>query len=233
MKAVLDAMVRLILTISRHPAAAFLAAFFIASIMSLWYFASNIEAVLHRFPTSVEQRARFERTITAQELIERELEVVRRELNADRLLISQFHNGSSDIVGSPFVFSSITYSALAPGVVLDARTPSSVPLAAYSYLLRAMWRDRDNPVCVQSRTEQVEPPALRARLESRGVSMIYVCPVVDRAGNPMGMISAEYMRAETRRPPSERIMAVIKESGKRVESYLAAIAPSPLNSRNR
>jgi len=221
MQGIIRGLKALLPVIAQHPAATAMLTFCASLVLFVYGVSGNLDTLLRRFPSLHEEHELFDRVVVANGLVEAELERITTDMRADRTLVMQFHNGKQDLSGLPFTFAEITFGATSPGVVVDLRFLGPVPMSAYGPLLRAIWADPSRPVCIRRNIEDLGSPLLRARLEARGAKEVYVCPIVNLIGAPIGLITTEYLRLDTPRPSQEIIKQTLSESSNRIAGYLA------------
>lgn len=115
-------------------------------------------------------------------------ESVRKETNASRCRIYEFHNGSESLAGVPFLKVSNTYEVTAPGVSSEMSRLQAIPISVIQRWLPDLVSGR----CVRQPTESAEG-ALRQNMEAQGIRDSLTCPVfAPYRAEPVGYVSLNY-----------------------------------------
>jgi hypothetical protein len=193
------------------------------AVIVTWSARGNIATFLERNPTAAQEKDRFDQSIVADAQINGALEDIRKKINADRVLIRQFHNSKTDLTGLPFASVSTTYYAYAPGVTLAPGSFNPFPLSSINELLAAMFKPNLPPQCARLEAQDISDPAYRKLLEANGVMIWYNCPIMNLRGQPVGFILASYMTINKTRPSDEEIETILSNAGERVVGYLDGV----------
>ena len=161
--------------------------------------------------TPQEEAARFERQLESSDLVNKAIENLRVELNADNVIIKQFHNGRHDLTGIPFTEASTTFISTEEGHDLAREEP--IPTMNKS--LRLVWKTIDSPQCVT-----LNAPvdiSTRSYFYTHKVNTAVICPLVNLLNYPIGVIVVGFSEGNTNTE-----IAVTRTSliGKRVTGYL-------------
>ena len=212
----------LIVTVRRNILSSILTTFMILLIIITYSARENIATFLERNPSPETERVRFGHAIVADGQINEALESVRVKLNADRVLIRQFHNSKADLTGLPFSSISTTYGAFAPGVTLSATSYQPMPLSVLNDQLAMMWpTDGSAPHCVKLSKESVKDISYRKYWDENGIAVAYSCPLINLRGQPVGMIGAGYLTEEKKRPMTDQQMfELLSRTGEKSVGYL-------------
>jgi hypothetical protein len=194
--------------------------FMLIAVIVVWSARGNIATFLERNPTAAQEKDRFDQSIVADAQINETLEHIRATINADRVLIRQFHNSKTDLTGLPFASVSTTYYAFGPGITLTPGSFNPFPLSTVNEVLAQMFQPHTEPQCAMTTTSQIRNSAYQRLLISNGVALFYSCPIMNLRGQPIGFILASYLSAEKKRPKDDAIKAIIGNTGERVVGYL-------------
>ncbi len=216
----------LIITVQRNMLSSFFTTVMIIALICVWSARGNISTFLERNPTPEIEKQRFNESIVADGLIREALDHDRKIINADRVLIRQFHNSKADLTGLPFASISTTYAAMAPGVSLEAAAYGPYPLSTMNEQLKIMWVDGQEPKCVRMDISAVKDTQWKSYWEKNGAKVGYTCPILNLRGQPIGIIGAEYLTAEKNRPTDEIIVDILKKTGEKSAGYLDAVVTS-------
>jgi hypothetical protein len=164
----------------------------------------------------------FENSIRASEQINKALENYRLDLDADRVLVRQFHNGKQDLTGIPFTYVQTTYIAMKPMVILPADSVESKPVSTMVYFLKEMWAgDMRSSQCVALRTEEVKDPLYKQYLEQNAVQISIACPLTNLLDYPIGFVAVNYNHSTLPEGMTEEmVMAKTFELAERIGGYL-------------
>lgn len=213
----------LIITVRKNFFHSIMTTLMLLSLIVVWSARGNISTFLERNPSPAQEKLRFDQTILADGQINATLEAIRVEINADRVLIRQFHNSKTDLTGLPFASVSTTYYATGAGIALDPISFSAYPLSSVNEALALMHPQDGRPICAPLATNTVSDPAYRILLETNGVAISYNCPIVNLRGQPVGFIIASYLTDNKKRPADEIIMNTLDTTGVKVVGYLHSV----------
>lgn len=214
----------LIITVRRNALSSAFTTFMLLILIFAWSARDNIATFIERNPSSHQEKQRFDQSVVADSQINATLEDVRKQLNADRILIRQFHNSKADLTGLPFASVSTTYYSLSPGVDLTMESLQSYPLSTVNEQLSRMFQPEQAPQCSIVRPiKDISDPSYRNYLEKNGEVLVYACPLMNLRGQPVGFITVSYLTEEKERPSDEEINIVINRTGERVVGYLTRV----------
>ena len=174
-------------------------------------------------------RTHFENSIKASEQINLALEYYRMELDADRVMVRQFHNGKQDLTGIPFTYVQTTYLAMKPLVSLSPNGLESKPLSGMVGFLRHMWGiNLREPKCLVMNESEVADPIYRLYLKENGIQIVIACPLQNLLNYPIGYVVTNYLAAELPSSITKEI-AVKKneELALRIGGYLKTLENPP------
>lgn len=131
--------------------------------------------------TPEEEAAKFAAQLESSALVNASLERLKTELNAQFVVIHQFHNGRHDLTGIPFTEATATYYTEEPLVIEE-------PLSAMNGTLRQMWKRIDAPKCI--RLNQPLDPSSRKYFTTAGE--LIKCPLINPLNYPIGTITVGF-----------------------------------------
>lgn len=213
----------LIITVRRNLFSSFATTIMIILLIIVWSARGNITTFLERNPSPEMEQKRFDKALVADGLINDALEVDRIKINADRVMIRQFHNSKADLTGLPFASISTTYAAMAPGVTLEPGSMDPAPLSTMNSQLSKMWTGDGNPKCTRMEKIEVKSPQYLEYWEKNGVAIAFSCPLLNLRGQPVGIIGAGYMVSEKKRPTDDKIFEILNKTGEKAVGYLDAV----------
>jgi hypothetical protein len=161
------------------------------------------------------------RTILARQLeadrqIGAELSRTLIDTQSDRIVVRQLHNGRHSLLNVPFLYATATHVRTQAGVSWEPADASPAPLDAFNSILTRMWDDPSRPVCMTASAAEV---GAAARYHERGVTASIHCPVTDLRGQPLGVISAEYVRRADN-PTTAAVINRLNVAAAKVAGYL-------------
>lgn len=223
MNALIVSLQSLIITVRKNFFHSFVTVMMLLAVIVVWSARGNIATFLERYPTAAQEKNRFDQSIIADGQINDSLEIVRTSINADRILIRQFHNSKTDLTGLPFASVSTTYYALAPGVALADGSFNPFPLATVNEQLSKMFHPGETPRCAQITSRQITDPTYSRYLNQNGIVLAYSCPIMNLRGQPVGYIGANYLTTNKQRPSDEEIYRILNSTGQRIVGYLDGV----------
>lgn len=210
-------------TVKKNAWSSILTTILLMVLIITWGVRDNIATFLERNPSAVQEKDRFDRSVQADGQINETLGNIRGEINADRIMIRQFHNSKTDLTGLPFASVSTTYFALSPGVAISDSMMDPYPLSTVNEALRKMFVVNEKPKCATIKTTDVNDPIFSSFLIQDGVNYSYACPLMNLRGQPVGIIWAVYLTSEKIRPEDEKILDTLDDTGMRVVGYLSGV----------
>lgn len=181
----------------------------------------KVETITKHFPTAAQETENFHNTRTANRQITVGLEKTRELIDADRVIVNQFHNGQNDISGVPFMKATMTYVALRQGVAWKEDYSTAAPIQVYADLVDRVWEDTKHPKCIKIKFEEIDNPIYRQRLLDAGTALIFACPMTNLGNVPNGLIIVGYLKDEPEsRPTDELVMANVQALSTKIVGYL-------------
>lgn len=157
--------------------------------ISVYLAVENNKILKHDPDNPAIEQERFKRVVQLNEEIPNKLESLRQELDTDRILVRQFHNGKRGITGIPFMFVQTTYAVSEPGQGLtDQEAWLSYPISTMSRTLNLMFDKNGDPRCVHLDTDDVPDDMYRAYLNRYKVQYFIKCPLLDNDNRVVGFI---------------------------------------------
>jgi hypothetical protein len=195
-------------------------------IILAWSARGNISTWMEQNPSPAQQTERLERSRESDQKIAKALRSRLDSLNADRVLIRQFHTLTENETGLALPYVSTTHVQNAPGVSPPIPQIINMPRAYLVDVTRPMYANPNMPVCVFLLTSEIEDATYRRFLAESGVYEQYVCPISDIDGKPVGFLIASYLTNTKTRPSKEQIFTMLNDTSVRVAGYLReVIAP--------
>lgn len=138
---------------------------------------------------------KIQENITNTCLIEDELEDIRDEFDADRVWISQFHNGGNFYpTGKSIQKFSIFYEVDKPGVSAVSHVFSNIPTSLYPKAFNHMLNDEQKGIYIPDFDDPtVATWGLKGAAESVGTKSSYLVPLFSLDGKYIGVIGIDYV----------------------------------------
>ena len=165
--------------------------------------------------TPDQEAARFETQLTNSDIINTAIEKLRLDLNADNVVIRQFHNGKHDLTGIPFTGISTTF-------YVDPRDDDGhevlpdEPISAMNKSLRQVWQRIDKPEC--SVLYSPVDISTRRYFKAHNLNRTVVCPLVNLLNYPIGILVVGFSDSST--VSDETSITQTSFIAKRVTGYL-------------
>lgn len=213
----------LIITVRRNAVSSAFTTMMLLILIFAWSARDNITAFIERNPSAKQESVRFDESVVIDTQVNEALNDVRTNINADRVLVRQFHNGRTDLTGLPFASVATTYFSLGPGITITEESFGSFPLSTINDVLVRMFVKGQPPKCGSLTIDEVSNPIFARYLRSNGVEMLYFCPLMNLRSQPVGYIGAGYLTKEKKRPTDDEIQLILNNSGQRIVGYLAQV----------
>lgn len=214
----------LIITVRRNFLSSAFTTVMLLLLIFTWSARDNIATFIERNPSAHQEKQRFDQAIVVDSQVGEALSEIRSQLNADRIVIRQFHNSKTDLTGLPFTSVSTTYYSLAPGVGLTSESLQSFPVSTINEQLRMMFVPNEEPRCSVIRPQgDIRDPTYSKNLRDNGVAIAFSCPLMNLRGQPVGFIAAAYLTQEKPKPDDDKIMLILNNTGQRVVGYLSNV----------
>ena len=202
--------------------------FMIVTLMSVFTIMTHFDQLMRLAgPSPQEEADRFPRTLHIGTVINAELGYARQQINADRLLVSEYHNNTHDLTGLPFT-SIQTIAIQTKGSAYNFDNPhtgESRSLFEYTDLLNLMWKPNQNPQCARLDTQAIPEGDWKDRLVSHGVQVTFNCPMYNPHHYPIGHITASYVWGDKQedRPTDAIILAKLRDTAGKIQDKLISI----------
>lgn len=223
MNAIIISLQSLIITVRKNFFHSFATVGLLLIVIVTWSARGNIASFLEHNPTAAQEKDRFDQSIVADAQINDSLTDIRTKINADRVLIRQFHNSKADLTGFPFASVSTTYYVMAPGITLVDGSFNPFPLSTINEQLALMFQPNQSPKCAKVDPSAIKDATYSKYLSQNGVAVSYACPIMNLRGQPVGYIGAGYLTKEKSRPTDVEIEAILNNTGERVVGYLDGV----------
>lgn len=207
-----DALKSLIESIYTKPLATILAVILICMTYFVYLSHGKIETMII---TPEEEAQKFKQQLETVDLVNSALEKLREDLNADNVLIKQFHNGRHDLTGLPFTEASTTFYS-DPKDVHKSAPAVEEPIASLDKSLRYVWKTIDKPECVIL----YEPVDISTRryFKAHKLDRVAICPLVNLLNYPIGIVTIGFSEGNTM--SDEEIKNKTSSMAKRITGYL-------------
>lgn len=205
-----DAFRQLINSLSNRPVETILALLLLIAVYSGYRSYDALETMII---TPEEEAARFEKQLEGADLVNKAIENLRVELNADNVIIKQFHNGRHDLTGIPFTEASTTFISTKSSDSFIGSKDEPVPTMNRS--LRMVWQRIDRPQCTVIYTPV--DISTRQYFYTYKLNKVVMCPLVNLLNYPIGIIIVGFSESDT-----DDKLAIQRTSSisKRVTGYL-------------
>lgn len=137
---------------------------------------------------------------------------------ADGIAIAQFHNGQYDLTGLPFIKVSVTYY-VGDNIMNEKEVYTTRPLSTMNHIMREMWFDKKQPVCISKEVRDLKDRAYRIRMDAIGIKFLTLCPLTNIRDYPIGYISTGYNSVPTQ-DEVDIILDYQRTLASRVSGYL-------------
>lgn len=180
----------------------------------------------HRIEEQATLQEELRQFVSANKVINQILDsIMLHAPGASRASLSVIHNGVTGMTGSGLLRYDDTNSVAAPGRVAAA-VVTNQPLSDWDDFLPSLLAGQ----CTFRRSSELHGLALRARVESYGVTSLLVCPAADVQGKTVGAIFVMW-DAHDQLPDNKQLQGLL-EAGMRQGAQIAAVldirGPSPL-----
>jgi len=132
------------------------------------------------------------------EIVHFALRELRRLYNADRIYISQFHNGGNFYTGSPMQKFSMTYERCSDGLEKLSERYQSTLVSHFNWYIRKIV---DKEMFFYN-VKDIPDISTRAILSSSGIQSHIACPIYDKDNHVIGYLGMDWVFSEV---PSELI----------------------------
>jgi hypothetical protein len=150
---------------------------------------------LNRKKIELEKRKKeFEHAIETQGIVNKALDSLLVKYDLDRIWLAQFHNGGNYYPGNKSMKKmSVSFESVAPGVSSDIMKMQNLPVSFFSTILQRLNSGQESFV-VDVTTE--EDYALRSFWENRGVTSVYLFPIICIGGVFIGVLGVDFVKRD-------------------------------------
>jgi len=150
---------------------------------------------LSRKNIELEKRKKdFEHTLETQEIVNESLNTLQSKYNLDRIWLAQFHNGGNYYPGNKSMKKmSVAFESVAPGISSDIMKMQNLPVSFFSSALQKLSNGQESFI-VEVDTE--EDYALKAFWENRGITSVYLFPIICIGGGFIGILGVDFVKRE-------------------------------------
>jgi hypothetical protein len=150
---------------------------------------------LNRKKIELENRKKeFEHAIETQGIVNKALDSLLVKYDLDRIWLAQFHNGGNYYPGNKSMKKmSVSFESVAPGISSDIMKMQNLPVSFFSPILQKLNNGQESFV-VDVTTE--EDYALRSFWENRGVTSVYLFPIICIGGAFIGVLGVDFVNRD-------------------------------------
>ena len=154
-----------------------------------------IRYYLNKNKRELEDRKKdFTNTIKSQKIINESLNNIQSKHNLDRIWLAQFHNGGNYYPGNKGMKKmSVSFESTAAGISTDIMKMQNLPVSFFSSILQKL-NEGEESYIVNTDTE--EDVALKSFWSNRGVSSVYIFPIVCIQGGFMGILGIDFVNRD-------------------------------------
>jgi hypothetical protein len=142
-----------------------------------------------------------------------------KSANASRCYVFEFHNGTRNIAGVPWIKMSNTYETVAPGVSAELKNLQSINVREITSWLPSFI----NNECIHQEISKADP-VLYELLVSQGISELYVCPIFfNFRKEPIGFVGFDFNKGWKPILTPEQIEKTLRELSGQVSKQLLRV----------
>lgn len=123
------------------------------------------------------------------------LNEVRVTLNADRVYIVQYHNGSHFKSGQSMMKLSMTHEVLAAGIRSELENTQGLPISMFANVFQQFYRD--GYIVIEDMDHKSVDQLLASYYKKRGVQSVYAYPIKNLHGHFIGSIMVSFLKDPT------------------------------------
>jgi hypothetical protein len=203
-----NALRRLVNSLSTRPLATLVAVFIICASFIAYKSYSTLEQLV---VTPDQEATRFQKQLESSKLVNQSLEKLRVDLNAQSVVIKQFHNGRHDLTGIPFSEASDTYYTDTYDDVGDET------ISSMNGSLRKMWSRIDSPECIS--IDSPVDSSSKKYFKNYKLTKVVECPLTNILNYPIGLIQVGFSGDNTTKEDRDALSKTYTIS-KSVTGYL-------------
>lgn len=152
-------------------------------------------------------------------IIERELEVIKEMIGADRVWVAQFHNGGTFYpTGRSIQKFSIFYESVSPGISNIGHSMNNIPCSLYSKAVSKLL-DHKGLHIPSFTDERTNTYGVRSMTELTGSASMYILPLFSLNDKFIGMVGLDFVKEE-RELTDEELSTFNLHTG-RIAGYLS------------
>lgn len=165
------------------------------------------------------RKIEFAHTLETQEIVNESLNKLQSEHELDRIWLAQFHNGGNYYPGNKCMKKmSVAFESTAPGISSDIMKMQNLPVSFFSTILQKLGTGQESYV-VEVDTE--EDQALKSFWSNRGITSVYLFPVVCIKGSFVGVLGVDFVKREG--ILGENIFVRLKREAHLLSGYIALL----------
>jgi len=145
------------------------------------------------------------------------LKRINKKLNADRVYIFEFHNGTYFSSGLPMQKFTCTYEVVGDGISAECHNPGEYRVSNFNEYIMGIINERD--FIVEDTTKMRAHPLLKNLLTEKGVKSLYNFPIRDLKNKTIGFIGVDFVKENV--SLDEENVNHIRAAAKLVAGYVA------------
>lgn len=158
-------------------------------------------------------------TYEVNKAITNECTVLQTEVGASRCFVFEFHNGTRNIAGIPFIKMSNTYETVAPGVSIESKHLQNMSVREIVTWLPKLIEDK----CITQNAEDADP-VLHDLLSAQGIDKVYACPIYfNFRKEPMGFVGVNFNKGWKPSVPANTIEPKLKTLATKISKQLLRV----------
>lgn len=220
---IIDSFNNLIKTIGQNKLASILALVSVFLLYNGFTYGEKLSKLDHVIPSPEVEKVRFINSLKANDQIQKAVNDFKSDMEANRVVVRQFHNGKADLSGIPFNFVSTTFTSQDEDYKLAPNYYESKPLSTINNTVKDMWHEVDNPQCIVKNTTEIKDDLLKVALEERNVTYTIFCPMTNLLKYPVGYISVNFVFQEE---PTPEDIEETKALSQKIVGFLSDIKES-------
>lgn len=171
---------------------------------------------VYRNKNNLQKQEEFNIAVRNQNAINNSLNTLQEQHNLDRIMIMQFHNGGNFWPGNQSMKKmSAQYESTAPGVSSHILALQNTPVSFFSGVLQGMI---ENNKYVHLEVNKLKDNALKSFWECRGVSVVYLFPILGLDNLLLGLLISEQTSSEHTLTLSD--IKALEDESKRLSGYI-------------
>lgn len=165
---------------------------------------------------NIKKQEEFTIAVRNQNIINSSLNALQEQYGLDRIMIMQFHNGGNFWPGNQSMKKmSVQYESTAPGVSSHILALQNTPVSFFSGVLQNMIEHNSY---VMLDISKVKDNALRSFWECRGVTIVYLFPILGLDNLLLGLLISEQTTENSH--ISQGTIKMLEDESKKLSGYI-------------